>query len=188
MIHAWMRGQYTSEQIAEWLAPKLKLDQQLICRELERSCQAMKLLDQAILDFAFMFRETDTLVAIATDNMDTFTRWTVAALELAPAFDAIINSADIGYLKTDVGRDGSLPFFANYLAEHDLQPSDCVLIDDGERLGPLARSAGFGYRLVTPHRTVIDHLQVRVGQSHPLESIRQFKNRVAIFEGGVEFK
>ncbi len=69
---------------------------------------------------------------IATDNMDTFTRFTVPALRLSEHFDGILNSFERGVLKQDIDEQNPdrIPFFDEYLREYNLQCEDVVLTDD----------------------------------------------------------
>lgn len=86
-------------------------------------------------------------MVVATDNMDTFTRWTVPALGLYDMFDDILCSHEIGCLKKDMIGDRSR-FFGPYLAKHDIGIGESVLIDDSKTLGKIIGRTGIHYRRI----------------------------------------
>ena len=159
LVHDWMRGKYRSEDIAQFLSSHLHAQPKDILSELQESCRGMKLIAPKILDYVAVARTRGIWVAIATDNMDTFSRWTVPALNLRSHFDRIINSADIGALKKDLSPSGSLNFFQSFFNDFGLQPSDCVLIDDGHTLGGIVEQVGMQYRLVDDQHTALNHMR-----------------------------
>jgi len=150
LVHEWMRGNLDSEAIANFLQNRLDIPSSELLQHLQQSCEQMTLINPTILETIQTLRSRGTLVAIATDNMDTFLQWTVPALRLQEYFDDMLSSNDLRLLKRDVARDGTLPFFESILQGHHLSPSDCVILDDSNTLGPLAIRNGFHYRQVTP--------------------------------------
>ena len=103
---------------------------ELILADLRESCETMRLMSEAVLPLVDRLRERGVRCFIATDNMDTFTAFTVPALGLADRFDDILNSFEKGMLKQD-GTDGvRIPFFDEYLSLHGLRHDEAVLIDD----------------------------------------------------------
>jgi FMN phosphatase YigB (HAD superfamily) len=101
--------------------------------------------DRASIDTVRAIRRSGVLVALATDNMDTFTRWTVPALGLGTLFDAILDSASLGTLKDDL-TDGQSRFFGPWLSANGIAPAEAVLVDDSPPRSAVA--VGLGVRLV----------------------------------------
>lgn len=123
-IDAWMRGELSAEDVCEKLTKVIDLSKDEILEALRVSCESMVVVDSA-LDKVQHLRQLGKKVIIATDNMDTFSRWTVPALRLDRQFDDIINSASIGSFKKDKTDDGSSLFFRGYLND-----GKYTLIDD----------------------------------------------------------
>jgi len=66
---------------------------------------------------------------IATDNMDTFERFTVPSMRLKDIFDDFLISHSLRVLKGDV-QENSIPFFDGYLNKNNLIYMETVLLDD----------------------------------------------------------
>ena len=66
---------------------------------------------------------------IATDNMDTFERFTVPSMRLKDIFDDFLISHSLRVLKGDV-QENSIPFFDGYLNKNNLTYMETVLLDD----------------------------------------------------------
>ena len=75
---------------------------------------------------------------LVTDNMDCFTRFIAPALGLEKIFDKIINSSDLGYLKTE--REGET-FLACSRALH-IPMNRTFLIDDSSETCEFFNSLG----------------------------------------------
>jgi FMN phosphatase YigB (HAD superfamily) len=69
-------------------------------------------------------------VVLATDNMDTFHRWTVPSLQLMSLFDDILSSFQLKALKSDCGAEGRSLFFAHYLQTHSIHRGESLVLDD----------------------------------------------------------
>ena len=93
-----------------------------------------------------IIRENGIKVVLATDNMDTFERWTVPALELEPLFDGILTSVYCGALKSEIQGDYS-PFFDHYLKQNRVRPTEAILIDDSP-IDEVVKAIGLGFRYV----------------------------------------
>ena len=134
----WMTGYMSAEHVCGMAGKHLELDPRDIFHDLKLSCEQMKLYDPSVVEAVLALRERGIKTVIATDNMDTFTRWTVAALKLDSIFDDILNSADVGYQKRYPR------FFMAWLVENDIHPSEAVLLDDTDadrlKLPPAMRS------------------------------------------------
>lgn len=128
-VMEWMRGKVSAEEVSAMLADHFGYSREIIFQDLKESCESMRLVSDDVLPLVQKLRKSGMKCVIATDNMDTFTRFTVPALRLSEHFDGVLNSFDIGSLKFDT-NDGTIPFFDAYLEENSLNVKDVVLIDD----------------------------------------------------------
>lgn len=129
LIETWMRGMTDAARIVEEL-PQLQdrrcrpdyLHRRLLadCRKMSPQAELLDILGQL---------PALTLVVIATDNMDCFSDSVPGLSALNRVFHASLCSSDLGVLKAEDPQR----FFGQLLAEHDLRPSDAVLIDDSDR-------------------------------------------------------
>ena len=129
LVSDWMKGLIDAEGIVEKISAQYEYPVDILLEDLAESCRSMNLVSDEILPLVQMLRESGTKCVIATDNMDTFMRYTVPALELEKYFDDILVSFDKGLFKFDV-KDGVTPFFDGYLTENNLSYRDVALIDD----------------------------------------------------------
>ena len=83
-----------------------------------------------VMELIQALRATGIRVVIATNNMDTFHRWTSPHLQLSEQFDEILDSWQLGFLKADATQHGQSAFFGPYLNRHGISPMDCLLVDD----------------------------------------------------------
>lgn len=144
LINPWMRGEYTAEDVIHQVSLASNLDQKYLLREFIYSCTNM-VVPRSALQLIKELRQKGTRVFIATDNMDSFSRWTTPSLSLNIHFDGILNSSDIKSLKRDFGESGCSLFFHKFLTENHLQPSDCILIDDNEDVDDQIKKYGIKY-------------------------------------------
>ncbi len=131
LIAPWMRGGYTTEEIVSNISQKSSFSEELLLSQFTLSTKKM-VVDPDVLALVDRLRGAGTKVVIATDNMDSFSRWTTPALSLAQHFDGILNSYQLKALKKDFNSQGQSLFFGSYLQENDLRPDECILIDDSE--------------------------------------------------------
>ncbi|MGI8486271.1 MAG: hypothetical protein ACR2OU_18680 [Thermomicrobiales bacterium] len=89
----------------------------------------MRLVSEDVLPQFAMLGARGVCVRIATDNVDSFTRWTVPALGLDRHDDVILNSAELGVMKGDRRQDGSSEFFSNFLHVRGFAPGTTVILD-----------------------------------------------------------
>jgi len=149
---AWMRGELPVEELLQRICLRYRLDYELLLRELTASCQAMQFVSPTVPRSLGQLRAAGIRVAIATDNMDTFTRWTVPALKLHMLVDDILNSFDLRALKGDIDNRGRSLFFADYLEKHALKPGESILLDDNneEDFTAFIRGIGIDYHPIEP--------------------------------------
>jgi FMN phosphatase YigB (HAD superfamily) len=129
LLRRWVLGEVSAEDVCALAAAKLGLAAADLLADLEHSCRRMEFDDPAAVDALQSIRERGIKVVLATDNMDTFPRWTVPALHLDGLFDDILDSASLGVVKGDLVR-GRSPFFGPWLADQAIGPSEAVLVDD----------------------------------------------------------
>ncbi len=131
LIAPWMRGDYTAEEIIYSVSQKSSLCKEKLLKQFILSTEKM-VVDPEVLTLVGRLRGAGTKVVIATDNMDSFTRWTTPALGLTHHFDGILNSYELKVLKKDFDTVDKSLFFGSYLQENGLRPDECVLVDDSE--------------------------------------------------------
>jgi FMN phosphatase YigB (HAD superfamily) len=149
IVAEWMRGARDAENVVAEIARRTGLAAADLHTGLRESCERMQLLDDGILTTVAGLRKSNIKVVIATDNMDTFRRWTAPALALESHFDGILDSYSLRALKRDKDNSGNSKFFAPYLAQNNIDPAATVLVDDGAHNAVVA-DFGIRYIQVTP--------------------------------------
>src|SRR5690348_9680988 len=91
LVRSWMVGSVTSEEVVQEISKISGIDENIIFSELELSCRSMKPVASNLFELIARVR-AKSIVSIATDNMDTFTRWTIPSLNLEKHFDGVLNS------------------------------------------------------------------------------------------------
>lgn len=126
LLNDWMRGLHSSESVCEILGEILTVDTSIIFEGLKESCKLITFAHNDIPKLLVAIRKKGIHTILATDNMDTFVRFTIHGLEAEKLFDGYLISSEIGHLKSDQDTQGSRPFFASY--QHQLKNS--AFIDD----------------------------------------------------------
>lgn len=156
----WLRGQFTSEEVIADICQGTDFEPTLVLQELMVSCRRMKLAAETIPTSIASLRAKGIQVVIATDNVDTFHRWTVPSLRLYDMFDGILSSYELRALKEDKDQAGQSLFFSNYLQDHHIGPGESLLLDDGdEQFGNIIRQFGIDYQHIEPGRGLVPALQ-----------------------------
>lgn len=150
IILPWMRGQLTSEEVVDQISDKTGTPKDLIMSELIYSCKNLEFISENSLDLIKSLRKAGLKVVIATDNMDTFMRWTVPSLKLRNIFDGILDSFNLKALKQDFGDNSESLFFSNYLKENLVLPGESVLIDDSMEIDNKIQNIGIEYMRIVP--------------------------------------
>ncbi len=151
VLQHWMRGHLTSEDVVAQVCKELCFEPEMMLKELILSCQNMRLMSENTLKLVTAIRFSGVKVVIATDNMDTFQRWTVPSLGLNHYFDDILSSYELGALKSDTDEQGRSLFFIPYLKSHAIGLGEGLLLDDSdERFGQIIRQTGIDYEHVEP--------------------------------------
>lgn len=130
----------------------------LVMTEFVGSCQQMTFVSSRIPVLVAALRARGCMVAVATDNMDSFPRWTVPALNVADFFDAILCSSSIGALKGD--RDGNRsPFFQDILHVWGVEPGETLLLDDSQSLVATLQHCVIDAWQITAQQDVVNALE-----------------------------
>lgn len=147
LVVPWCRGALTSEEVIATVAATTGIDPAMALRELEASCRRM-IIPAAALAAVAALRTRGTFVAIATDNMDAFGRWTVPSLGLARQFDAILNSAELRTSKWECDEAGRSRFFRPFLDRAGIGPGESILLDDSVEGEAHVAPFGIAYRRI----------------------------------------
>jgi FMN phosphatase YigB (HAD superfamily) len=153
-----MRGSLNSEQICNKLAVENNLDKKIILNTLKESSEKMELCSNNILDIIKDIRKKNIKVVIATDNMDTFRKFTIRGLRLDRFFDDFLISSELKVLKYDITND-KIPFFDPFLKKNSLSYDDVILLDDSEEKSGIYNKLGFKISLVTDTPSLLNYLR-----------------------------
>ncbi|MBN1617872.1 hypothetical protein JW887_00840 [Candidatus Dojkabacteria bacterium] len=129
-IYPWMRGKISVDKIMNLIASDVNLSADTLCEELKISCENMKYVSDETPDLIEQVRGRGIEAVIATDNMDTFSLFTVPGLNLDRQFDDILNSFELGVLKEDFDENNVPLFFKDYMDQRKLKYDEVVLLDD----------------------------------------------------------
>lgn len=158
IIDPWMRGKHKSEDIIKELSDDTSLPYQMLLSEFIKSCENMKFVSEDIEGLVRKLRKKGTRVVIATDNMDSFTRWTIPAMNLQNIFDGILNSHDLKALKRDFDENGKTLFFGKFLKDFGVKHGESIIIDDGEDKDGKIQNSGIVYKKITYGEGLADEL------------------------------
>lgn len=158
LLKPWMRGEIDSEGVISRIAKETDLKFETIFNEFVVSCKLMQFIDPRIPILIKLLKKKEIKVYIATDNMDSFDRWTIPAMKLNSLFDGIINSFTIKALKHDFGNDGKSLFFDSTLKREGVVPAETILIDDSEDKENHLTDYGINYRRISDENTFLNEL------------------------------
>ena len=126
MVSDWMRGEYSSEDITRILSDTLSEDYDLLWNIFVIDCKNLRV-EKHILEQIDALRKTYT-IAMVTDNMDSFARFSIPSLSLTDYFDYIFDSYTEKILKSD-----SPNLFERALEKMSIEPAQTTLIDDSQK-------------------------------------------------------
>jgi len=158
MAKDWMRGKYTTEQIVAKVAGDTNIPYEQLHKDFVFSCQTMKI-EPEVLDLIQKMRKRGIKIVIATDNMDSFKRWTTDSLKLADYFDDVLNSYSLKALKGDLNEDGESLFFKDYLIKHNVKKGESALLDDSQLKAEIIEKHGIDYYQITKENTLLLQLK-----------------------------
>jgi len=149
MLKPWMRGEYKSEDICKKVAEETGVDYKKIFSEFIKGCEIMELSDPEIPKLLHSIKKTGVKIVIATDNMDSFDRWTYPAIQKKHnlPIDEILDSSKLRVMKKDMQNGISL-FFDDYLKKNNLSCNQCILIDDSPDENGTLSQIGLNYRQI----------------------------------------
>lgn len=124
LVAEWMRGGRSSEEVCAWLADRTGAGAAELFKALAAGCAAMTVTEEAAGAIGSI--RATTRVILVTDNMDCFSRFTLANSQVKGLFDEVVNSAAVGRLKND---DGGWSFL-EAASRNGAAVKDCRLIDD----------------------------------------------------------
>ncbi|MBI2103501.1 hypothetical protein HYT59_00685 [Candidatus Woesebacteria bacterium] len=130
LINPWMRGDYSSEDISKMIGTSIGLSYEIILNELAESCRNMKFVSAEIPGLIKAIKRKGIKAIIATDNMDTFRKFTMDGMRLNEIFDDYLISCELGKLKGDFGEKGQLLFFEDFMKANKLVYEETILLDD----------------------------------------------------------
>ncbi len=161
VVNPWMRGEYQSEDICQIIADKSKLDYETVFTEFVRSCELMTLSSPEIPRLIEQIKATGATVVIATDNMDSFSRWTWPKLQMdhQGLFDGLLCSYELRALKEDLSEEGVSLFFDQYHQDKNLTYGESVLIDDSPDRRGVFSQIGLDYLQVPTEEEFIASLK-----------------------------
>lgn len=159
LLKPWMKGELTSEIVIQKIAEDSKLPYDRVLEEFIISCQKMQFVSDNVLNLIKVIRDKNVKVVIATDNMDSFSRWTVPALLLNTHFDDILDSHTLKAMKGDMDDSGKSLFFDDFITRNGILPGESVLIDDSEDKEGRIGNIGIEYRKIEPVVGLVPELE-----------------------------
>lgn len=153
----------TSEDIIRQIADELDTNFDTIFKEFVKGCGLMEFVDPKVPSLIKQLKKKGIKVYIASNNMDSFDRWTIPAMKLDSLFDGIINSFTIKALKHDFDDKGKSLFFEFALKREGVVPDETILIDDSEDKENRLTDYGINYRKISDSNTLVDELNLILG-------------------------
>ena len=148
----WMKGKHTAEEVNQFLAEQLGIPFEEIWEIFVKDAETMSV-PKDVLETIGKLRERYATILI-TVNMDSFSRFTVPALELSNYFDAISNSYFEGKFKSD--NEGEV--FRDYIQKYSAPVDRSILIDDSTGACETFRALGGVAYQVTTEEDISHHL------------------------------
>ena len=160
IVEAWMRGIFSSEEICQLISLENDLNEKTVFDSLVKSCTEMSIVDEDVItDLIRRIKKKGIMVVIATDNMDTFKRFTLPSLTLTSLFDDILTSNELKFFKYE-STNHTIPFFSKYLKSNNLSYSDAILLDDSEDKSGVYDFLGFDIAIIKNHEDLIKNLKL----------------------------
>jgi len=153
-----MKGELTSEDIVKKIANETNLEYKNVFDEFIKGCTLMEFVDDKVPNLIKKLKTKGIKIYIASNNMDSFDRWTIPAMKLENIFDGIINSFPIKALKHDFDEKGTSLFFDSVLKKEGMRPEETILIDDSEDKENRLTNFGMDYRRISDQKTLVDEL------------------------------
>lgn len=162
LISEWMKGLIDARQIVGKISLRYGYSADILLEDLAESCRNMQFVSDEVLPLIQKLRENGVRCVIATDNMDTFMKYTVPGMKLEQYFDGFLSSFDLRRFKYDTEAE-SIPFFDDYLRQHSLLYDDVVLIDDSPDTSGAYERLGFDILQITDTDDFVSKLECLAG-------------------------
>lgn len=153
LLNDWMRGVYSAEEINKLVSEKIGIPYNELWDLFVNDCKSMNISKQVLEKINSL--RNKYIVILVTGNMDSFTRFTIPALELDKYFDHINNSFFDGKLKTD--EKGQV--FTEYAKAFGVNLKECLFIDNSPKACALFEELGGKAFLITPEYDVMYYLE-----------------------------
>jgi FMN phosphatase YigB (HAD superfamily) len=148
LLNNWMRGVYTAEEINKIVSENIGVPYEELWDLFVKDCETMQV-SKDVLEKLNGLR-SKYIVILVTGNMDSFSRFTVPALELDKYFDHINNSFFDGKLKTD--NKGQV--FIEYAKAFGVALNECIFLDNSPKACEVFDKLGGKAFLITPERNI----------------------------------
>lgn len=159
ILKDWMHGKISKNDVITLMhQSNPNYSETFILNIMQHSCRNMHFDSPLFLPLIKKLRQNGKRVVIATDNMDTFSDFTVPALKLNEIFDHILSSNELGYMKDDI-LDDKMMFFNEYLQKNNIRPEEAILIDDSVKTTALCQNYGMNSCCVKSPEDVIQILK-----------------------------
>ena len=131
LLRPWMQGKLSTGYILEQIKAGTGLSKDFLQEELVKSCENMKFAFSGLDKLIQNLRKNGIKCVIATDNMDTFRKYTIPGMKLHEIFDDFLISCELGVLKFDIDEEQSkLLFFDTFLSKENKNYNQVALVDD----------------------------------------------------------
>jgi hypothetical protein len=155
LVKEWMVGKQTTESVHKLISENTNIDYDTLLQTFIKDCKNLDA-PEKILNAMELLKDKYIRV-LRTDNMDSFTRFTLPANDkLKGSFEEVDNSFELQELKTD--NNGQ--YFIKKAKEYGVDITSCILIDDAEKNCVLFESLGGKAYHVTGvdkvHDTLVD--------------------------------
>ncbi len=138
-----MEGRLSTEYILEQIKTGTGISKDFLQEELIKSCENMKFAFSGLDKLVLNLRRNGIKCVVATDNMDTFRKYTIPGMKLHDIFDDFLISCELGVLKFDIDKErGKILFFDTFLSKENKNYNQVILLDDHTDSGFYA-SKGF---------------------------------------------
>ncbi len=154
LVNDWMYGKYTAEEVNQIAAEKIGMSFKNLWVLFVNDCSTM-VVPQKVLEIFSELRDRYTVMLI-TGNMDSFSRFTVPALNLERYFDHISNSYYEGKHKTDNGGE----IFIEYAGKYGVTLKECAVFDDSKDACALFEELGGNVHHVTREYDITHYLNL----------------------------
>lgn len=142
LVSDWMLGKYNSEEICQKISEAIGLNYKTVFNELVISASNMVFVDFRIPEVLKKIRKKGVKLVVATDNMDTFRRFTIPGMKLYNFFDDFLISNELECFKYNIS-DEKIPFFENFMKIHELAYNEVTLVDDSVEKSGCFSKIGF---------------------------------------------